>query len=126
MAILDTLSALPPPSQRVCLLSRFDPALRDRARAERLFGFYYRIEIFVPARRRRYGYYVFSVMQGDRLKRRLDAKRDAGVLMVRAFWPEVGARMGRARQTGLLAELQRVLMLAEMTEVRFAPGWLRA
>jgi uncharacterized protein YcaQ len=125
VAILDTLSALPSPSQRVRLLSPFDPALRDRARAERLFGFHYRIEIFVPAQQRRHGYYVFPVMQGDRLIGRLDAKRDAGVLTVRAFWPEAGAGMGRARQTGLLAELQRVLMLAEVTEVRFAPDWLR-
>jgi hypothetical protein len=109
----------------VRLLSPFDPALRDRARAERLFGFHYRIEIFVPAQQRLHGYYVFPVMQGERLIGRLDAKRDAGMLTVRAFWPEAGAGMGRARQTGLLAELQRVLMLAEVTEVRFAPDWLR-
>lgn len=123
--MLDTLSDLPLPSQRVRLLSPFDPALRDRARAERLFGFHYRIEIFVPAPKRRYGYYVFPVMQGGRLIGRLDAKRDAGVLAVRAFWPEAGVRMGRARQAGLLAELQRILPLAEATEVRFAPDWLR-
>ncbi|MDQ1900389.1 crosslink repair DNA glycosylase YcaQ family protein [Paracoccus sp. WLY502] len=125
VAMLDTLSMLPPPSQRVRLLSPFDPALRDRARAERLFGFHYRIEIFVPAPRRRYGYYVFPVMQGDRLIGRLDAKRDAGVLDVRAFWPEKGVRLGRAREAGLLAELQRVLPLAGASEVRLAPGWLK-
>ena len=124
--MLDTVSALPPPSQRVRLLSPFDPLLRDRARAERLFGFHYRIEIFVPAPKRRYGYYVFPVMQGDRLIGRLDARRDAGVLAVRAFWPEAGVRMGRARQAGLLAELQRILPLAEAADVRFAPDWLRA
>ncbi|WP_103171836.1 winged helix-turn-helix domain-containing protein [Paracoccus sp. SY] len=125
VASLDTLSMLPPPSQRVRLLSPFDPALRDRARAWRLFGFHYRIEIFVPAPRRRYGYYVFPVMQGDRLIGRLDAKRDGGVLTVRAFWPEKGVRLGRARQAGLLAELQRVLPLAGATEVRLGPDWLK-
>lgn len=123
--MLDGLPALPPPSQRVRLLSPFDPALRDRARAERLFGFHYRIEIFVPAPRRRYGYYVFPVLQGDRIIGRLDARRDAGVLAVRAFWPEAGIRMGKARQAGLMAELQRVLPLAEAAEVRLAPDWLR-
>lgn len=123
--ILDGLAALPAPSQRVRLLSPFDPALRDRARAERLFGFHYRIEIFVPEPQRRFGYYVFPVLQGDRLIGRLDAKRDKGVLSVRAFWPEKGVRMGLARQAGLLAELQRVLPLAEAAEIQLAPDWLR-
>lgn len=124
-AMLDRLSDLPTPSQRVRLLSPFDPALRDRARAERLFGFHYRIEIFVPAPRRRYGYYVFPVLQGDRLIGRLDAKREAGVLTVRAFWPESGVKIGRARQGGLVADLRRVLPLAGVTELRLASGWLR-
>lgn len=123
--MLDTLPALPQPSQRVRLLSPFDPALRDRARAERLFGFHYRIEIFVPAPRRRFGYYVFPVMQGDRVIGRIDARRDAGVLAVRAFWPEAEVRMGKARTAGLLAELQRVLPLAEVAGLRLAPDWLR-
>lgn len=124
-ALLDRLAVLPMPSQRVRVLSPFDPALRDRARAERLFGFRYRIEIFVPAPRRRYGYYVFPVMQGCRLIGRIDAKREAGVLAVRAFWPEAGVSMTKARQAGLLAELQRLLPLAEAAGIRLAPDWLR-
>ncbi|WP_295043063.1 crosslink repair DNA glycosylase YcaQ family protein [uncultured Paracoccus sp.] len=124
-ALLDGLASLPQPSGRVRLLSPFDPALRDRARAERLFGFRYRIEIFVPAPQRRYGYYVFPVMQGDRLIGRLDARREAGVLAVRAFWPEAGVRMGRARQAALMSELQRVLPLAQAADIRLAPDWLR-
>ena len=125
-ALMDTIPALPAPSSRVRLLSPFDPALRDRARAERLFGFRYRIEIFVPARRRQYGYYVFPVMQGDRLIGRLDARRENGALTVRAFWPEPGVRMGQGRLAALAAELQRIPALAGVDEIRHASDWLRA
>ncbi|MCV2448077.1 winged helix-turn-helix domain-containing protein [Paracoccus sp. DMF] len=124
--LLDRVAALPEPSGRVRLLSPFDPALRDRARAERLFGFRYRIEIFVPVARRQYGYYVFPVMQGDRLIGRLDARRDGNALAVRAFWPEPGQRMGKARLAGLMAELQRLLPLAGARDIRLTPDWLRA
>lgn len=124
-AILDQTRALPEPSNRVRLLSPFDPALRDRARAQRLFGFHYRIEIFVPEDQRKFGYYVFPVLQGDRLIGRLDAKRDGRVLAVRAFWSEPGVRMGKARTAGLAAELERVRHLAKADEVAFADDWLR-
>ncbi|MFN3524507.1 MAG: winged helix-turn-helix domain-containing protein [Paracoccus sp. (in: a-proteobacteria)] len=122
---LDAASSLPDPSPRVRLLSPFDPALRDRARAERLFGFHYRIEIFVPENQRRYGYYVFPVLQGDRLIGRLDAKRSGKILAVRAFWPESGVRMGKARMTGLISELERIKPLAGVESIELAPDWLR-
>ncbi len=125
-AILEEVPSLPEASSRVRLLSPFDPALRDRARAERLFGFHYRIEIFVPEAKRRYGYYVFPVLQGERLIGRLDAKRSGDVLVVRAFWPEAGVRMGKLRTSGLLTELERVRGLTGVDAVEFADGWLRA
>ncbi|WP_417210071.1 winged helix-turn-helix domain-containing protein [Antarctobacter sp.] len=124
-AILDQTASLPDPSSRVRLLSPFDPALRDRARAERLFGFHYRIEIFVPEPKRRYGYYVFPVMQGDRVIGRIDAKRRGKVLQVLAFWPEAGVRMGKARTSGLIAELERVANLAGTSDIEFQAGWQR-
>jgi len=119
--------AAPEPPDRVRVLSPFDPALRDRNRAERLFGFRYRIEIFVPEERRVWGYYVFPVLQGDRLIGRLDAKclRGEGVLAVRAFWPEAGIRMGRGRNEALLAELGRLGRFAGCPELRLDQGWLR-
>lgn len=123
-AALDRASTLPDPSSRVRLLSPFDPALRDRSRAERLFGFHYRIEIFVPEAKRKYGYYVFPVLQGERIIGRLDAKRIGRTLAVRAFWPEAGVRMGKARSSGLLAELQRVRTLAEVETVELSSRWL--
>ena len=124
-AILDTVGALPAPSGRVRILSPFDPALRDRARAELLFGFRYRIEIFVPEAKRAYGYYVFPVLWGDRLAGRLDARRVGRALSVRAFWPEIGVRPGARLLDGLKAELDRVRHLAGVESVQFEEGWLR-
>ena len=125
-ASLDDAASLPEPTARVRLLSPFDPALRDRDRAERLFGFHYRIEIFVPEAKRRYGYYVFPVLQGDRLIGRIDAKRTGRMLLVQAFWPEAGVRMGKARTAALKSELERVKLLAEAETIAFADGWMRA
>jgi len=127
-ATLAAAPDLPEPPTRLRILSPFDPALRDRARAERLFGFHYRIEVFVPEPLRRYGYYVFPVLQGARLVGRIDAKaqRDTATLAVRAFWPEPGAGMGRARQAALDAELSRLADFAGCTRVDYLPGWLRS
>lgn len=122
----DTLDQTPPePNARVRLLSPFDPALRDRKRAERLFGFHYRIEIFVPAPKRKYGYYVFPVMQGDRLIGRIDTKRDADATLVTAFWPEKGVAMGKARITSLKAEVDRAATFVGSESVNWAEGLLK-
>lgn len=107
------------------ILSPFDPLLRNRNRAERLFGFHFRIEIFVPAARRKYGYYVFPVLEGDRLIGRIDMKRRGSepVLDVSAFWPEPGVRMGKGRRDRLTAEIARVARFAGCGETRYAEGW---
>lgn len=109
------------PTPRLRVLSPFDPALRDRKRAERLFGFKYRIEIFVPETKRKYGYYVFPLMEGDRLVGRIDLKalRDRDVLHVRAIWPERGVRWGKGRQRALDAELERVRRLANVSRITY-------
>ena len=118
---------VPDVSKRVRILSPFDPALRDRKRAERLFGFHYRIEIFVPAAKRQYGYYVFPVMEGDQLIGRIDMKADrkAKRLDVTGFWPEPKVRMGAGRQKRLMAELDRAARFGGCDAVAFADDWLK-
>ncbi len=112
-------------SGRVRVLSPFDPALRDRKRAERLFGFHYRIEIFVPEAKRQYGYYVFPVLEGDRLIGRIDMRRDSACLKVDGFWAEPGIAMGKGRMERLRSELERIARLGGCGTVQFASGWLR-
>lgn len=124
---LPALSAGLPAGKALRILSPFDPALRDRKRAERLFGFHYRIEVFVPAPKRQYGYYVFPVLEGARLVGRIDTKaiRAENRMAVTGFWPEPGIKLTRAREAALGAELQRLAGLAGVERVDYADDWRR-
>jgi hypothetical protein len=97
------LRGVPAVPERTRLLSPFDPVLRDRKRLERLFGFDYRFEAFVPAAKRRYGYYVLPILEGERFVGRLDPRHDrerAALVVERLFW-EPGVRVTRARRRAL-------------------------
>ncbi|MFT6024864.1 MAG: hypothetical protein ACI9PY_002997 [Ascidiaceihabitans sp.] len=115
------------PTSRLRVLSPFDPALRDRKRASRLFGFDYTIEVFVPEPKRKYGYYVFPILEGDKLVGRVDMKafRDQDVLRVKALWPERGVRWTSVRANAFESEVQRLTKLAGVSRVEFDDNWLR-
>ena len=121
----DVLGALAEPPARLRVLSPFDPLLRNRDRTERLFGFYYRIEIFVPEAKREYGYYVFPLLEGDRLVGRIDMKADrkAGTLDVKRLWWEKGVRPSAGRIERLEAELARIARFAGVERVNYLEGW---
>src|SRR5881227_4061824 len=79
-----------PVPERVTFLSPFDRLVHDRARAEALWGFYYRLEMYVPKLRREYGYYVLPILRGDRLVGRIEPvwDRKARELKVTGIWWE--------------------------------------
>ena len=125
--IASHLDALPTPTTRLRVLSPFDPVLRDRARLARIFGFDYAIEIFIPGHKRKFGYYVFPLLEGSRFVGRIDmkAERVNDRLVVKALWLEPRLSLSQARRIKLDSELARQARLGDVSEIVFPAAALK-
>lgn len=116
------MDAATSPAPRIRIINPFDPAVRDRTRLERLFGFAYTNEMFVPKAKRRWGYYVYPLLEGTRFVGRMELKADrkAGVMTVTNLWGEPHVKWTDARADKLEAELSRFARLAGLGSVEWA------
>ena len=121
-----TLEDLAP--ARLTLLSPFDNLICDRSRTEALWGVEFRLEIYTPAAKRRWGYYVLAVLDGDRMVGRIDAGLDPTTrrLVAKSVHPEPGVRWGTVRAQGGGAPLRGPRPVRRCRGVEDPTGALRA
>jgi len=117
-AYLAATAGAPRPLGSAALLSPFDPVIWHRPRAARLFGFDYRLEIYTPGPRRRWGYYVLPFLEGERIAARVDLKADrpGARLLVPAAYREPHADPDTVAPA-LAAELRTLASWLELDDV---------
>jgi uncharacterized protein YcaQ len=114
---------------RTTLLSPFDPLVYDRKRAQELWSFRYKLEIYVPVAKREFGYFVLPILHRDRLVGRIDPlfDRKTGVLRVKQVYAEEGATEDAgAAIAKSIQELARWLGASDVDYGRIAPMWRHA
>lgn len=113
---------------RTTLLSPFDGLVADRRRAEELFAFRFKLEIYIPPDKREYGYYVMPILQGDRLIGRIDPlyDRQTRTLRVRRVYAESDARAGSGRAVATTIKALGRWLGGENVEIGDVPAiWSR-
>jgi uncharacterized protein len=114
---------------RTTLLSPFDNLVHDRERTELLFGFRFRIEIYVPQAKRLHGYYVLPIVHGDQLIGRIDPKMDrhTGRLTIHAVHAEPGAALTRKTGRAVADAIERLAAFLGASEIEYGArvpeGW---
>jgi uncharacterized protein len=123
-AYLDPAARRPRRIEAQALLSPFDPVVWERSRAERLFDFRYRIEIYTPVEKREFGYYCLPFLLGDSIVARVDLKADraAGRLIVHSIHPEASATP-EAIAPMLGDELRRMAGWLGLSDIAAPPNW---
>jgi uncharacterized protein YcaQ len=129
--LLDRLEAEDGWEPRTVLLSPFDNLINDRERTEAMFGFRYRMEIYVPADRRTYGYYALPILHGDRFIGMVDAAADRArsVLVVKAVHQLPGAPQDRTTARAVRSAIHELATFVGAGDVEFAgpvPGRWRS
>ena len=107
---------------RTNLLSPFDNLICDRERTEQMFDFHFRIEIYVPAAKRKHGYYVMPVVHGDRIIGRIDPKMDRKKkrLRINAAYLEPGIKADPGLTGEVIGAINRLGAFAGATGVEYA------
>jgi hypothetical protein len=111
-------------SGRTTLLSPFDTLIRDRARTEALFGMRYRIEIYVPAAKREFGYWAMPILHGDELIGRVDPRvhREKDTLVVNKLHLEPGVKLDRSSGRAVTDALDELAQFTGMSHVSVPSG----
>ena len=129
--LLDRIEAGEFAFERTTLLSPFDNLICDRTRTAKLFNFDFRVEIYTPQHKRKYGYYVLPILHGDRLIGRVDPKmdREHGRLHIHAVHAEHNAPMTRAVARSIRTAIEELATFLGASEIHYThlvpSGWQR-
>ena len=128
LVLPDAIASLDTWRGRTTLLSPFDPLIHDRERTERLFGFSYRLEMYVPKEKRQYGHFVLPILHGDRLIGRVSPSMDrrAGLLTIEGVHAEPDAPATAATARAIrrsIEDLGAWLGAREIVYSKVPAGW---
>ena len=110
LPLLEEVLTGPAPKKRCEFIAPLDPLMWDRQMIEAIFGFRYRWEIYTPAEKRQFGYYVLPVVYGDGFVGRVEAirNRESGTLEIRHVWLEPGVRQTKGLTAALTGAARRL------------------